>query len=363
MICSTERKGRCSCGRKEFYCCSSLSCQCFVCKQCCEEAPSDSITFVNPTEGSTTESDSESDNESLTSDVSEDHSFDDGNAVLAGVHDSDVLDDTDVMLTADDLDDFVTSSVDPDLPNDYTDEDDADNGGFVFEPILPSTNDGETPYPVRSETTTRGMSISGYVVLNQCGTCLARWQYDINGSSKHKFFLQKITATSIGKSIPLLYPEAMLFPSIFWRAADTSGAMLGAITSPLLTKNVCKFDFASVYSHICSRLKSLSSTTSTDPRYLSFCYDICTNITSNHSDTQIVLCRSLTLSSDDTASGLQVRSSGDSALLGSIDCKQNVRNLCASQRHHPMDFFITLTCNQKKHFGVAPLCNWFDSHQ
>ena len=80
----------------------------------------------------------------------------------------------------------------------------------------------------------------------------------------------------------------------------------------------------------------------------------------NHSDTRMVLHKGLTVAEDELG-GLEVRQKNDSALLGSVNSKQVVRNLCASQKYHHMDFFITLTCNQKKHFGVAPIKNWIDS--
>lgn len=59
--------------------------------------------------------------------------------------------------------------------------------------------------------------------------------------------------------------------------------------------------------------------------------------------------------------GLGLRGKGDSALLESIDSKAMVRNLCASQKWHPMDFFLTFTCNMKKHFGTKPIKEWLDS--
>ena len=40
-----------------------------------------------------------------------------------------------------------------------------------------------------------------------------------------------------------------------------------------------------------------------------------------------------------------------------------VRRLCASQPYHKMHFFITLTCNQKLHFGTCCIKNWLDGDE
>eukprot|EP00957_Ditylum_brightwellii_P127618 9732178-Ditylum_brightwellii.AAC.1 len=74
----------------------------------------------------------------------------------------------------------------------------------------------------------------------------------------------------------------------------------------------------------------------------------------------MVLHKGLTVAEDELG-GLAVQQRDDSAILGSVDSKQVVHNLCASQKYHHMDFFVTLMCNQKKHFGLAPIKNWLDS--
>ena len=86
-----------------------------------------------------------------------------------------------------------------------------------------------------------------------------------------------------------------------------------------------------------------------------------TNLSVNHQDSRIVLNRGLTVGEDNKNNGLALRGSNDSSLLGSIDSKQMVKNLSSSQRYiGSHDFFITLTCNMKKHFGTAPIKAWVD---
>ena len=65
----------------------------------------------------------------------------------------------------------------------------------------------------------------------------------------------------------------MLFPSIFWKAADQMGSIAGAIPAPLLTESIYAYGFESIQQHVHTRLTSSSATTSTDPRYIAFQYE------------------------------------------------------------------------------------------
>ena len=137
-----------------------------------------------------------------------------------------------------------------------------------------------------------------------------------------------------------------MFTSIFWKMTEDF-AILGAIPSSFLTEKINSFRFASIPHHIRNHLTMQSSSCSTNPNYIAFSYDTSTNTSVNHSDTRMVLHKELTVVEDELG-GLEVRQKNDSALLGSVDSKQVVCSLCASQKYHHLDFFITLTCNQKK---------------
>ncbi|MGB0405008.1 MAG: hypothetical protein ACPGDB_02325, partial [Fusobacterium sp.] len=58
--------------------------------------------------------------------------------------------------------------------------------------------------------------------------------------------------------------------------------------------------------------------------------------------------------------GIRVKSRKETSLHDSIDSKQMVKNLCASQRFLPMHFFLTFTVNQLEHFGVKMIKKWVD---
>ena len=149
----------------------------------------------------------------------------------------------------------------------------------------------------------------------------------------------------------------MIFPSIFWSMIPQNGAISGAIPSGLL-QNSSQYGFASIKNHVKCRIKLPGSSTSTNPTYISFLYDILANLTLSRGDSRIILNRGLIESTKN--SGLDVRSRDDSLYTDSIDSRQAVKRLCASQKYFKMDFFLTFTCNQSEHFGMKRIKKWVD---
>lgn len=299
-------------------------------------------------------------------DFSDDESFNDGFCSAFNRHTQ-----NDHILEADDFDNYLTTATDIDFvpstdsPEDHEVQVREDDGRLdIVDTLIETSNAGVIPLLVHTDNENKGVmkdaTISGHVILNQCGSLLTRKNHEIKGSRKQSFFIQKLCATSIGSSVPLIYPEALLFPSIFWKMAPDNCSIVGAIPSPLLSQSMHSFGFESIPSHIRSRLTSPLTTTSTDVNFTSFCYDMLTNLSANHQDTRLVLRRGLTVG-DDKTGGLGLRGQGDSSMLESFDSKAMVRNLCASQLYHNMSHFLTFTCNMKKHFGTKPIKEWLDS--
>ena len=400
LIASFERSHKCQCGRKEHYRCSCLSCEVFLCKRCLDIHDENNITYIEPRvennddddngngngndddDYNGNDNDNDNDNDNVNDNDDDDHDDDHDDVLMEPRRDYDDdyiyneeedgtnhgQDDEFDVLERDDFDDFLTSTFDPDilleegLGNQLGDENDFDADiGFI-----PTSDAGEVFYEVEEETGYGGifneMQISGSVFMNQCGTLLTRKTHELKGSSLHKNFLQRICSTTLGTSIPLLYPEGMLFPSLHWKAAGDNCSLVGSIPAPLLTESIKQEGFASIQEHVRTRLTTPCSATSTDPRYISHCYDMMVNLSANHNDTRITMNRGLT-TADDKYGGLGLRGKGDSALLDSIDSKQMVKNLCSSQQYHSWDWFLTFTCNQKKHFGTAPIKNWLDDKE
>ena len=166
-------------------------------------------------------------------------------------------------------------------------------------------------------------------MLNGIGTLVTRHEDEVQGSSIAKNMFQKIVSTTIGHPVSLIYPASTLFPSIYYRSS-TDGSAIGCLPAALYTEKIGSYGFQSIPLHTRSMLTSSGFATSTDPRFIAYSYDVLTNLSVNHSDTRIVLNRCLTASDDDSG-GLGIRAKNDSALLESIDSRQMVCNLSASQ--------------------------------
>lgn len=241
------------------------------------------------------------------------------------VHDSDELDDINRLLAPvenDILDDCVLFG-----------DDDAMSLDDVVSEVFPSILAGDTAFRVE-EDIPKGMKVSGHVIMNKCCCLLSRKEKDIICYKYQKHILQRIASVTNDKTVPLLYPESMLSPSIFWIMVPNCGDIYGSIPSGLLVQSG-RHRFASMKSHVRCRLRLPGSSTSTNPSYISFMYDILVNLTLNREDSRIILNRGLMASTNET--GLQVRSRDDNLLSDCVDNKQTVRNLCASQSYHKMD--------------------------
>jgi hypothetical protein len=92
---------------------------------------------------------------------------------------------------------------------------------------MPTTNTGECALEVEEVVVGSGQRVQGHVILNQSCTLLSRQDKTIMGYSGQKHFLQKLSAVDNGKCIPLLYPEAMVFPSLFYKMLNECGSLLG----------------------------------------------------------------------------------------------------------------------------------------
>ena len=165
--------------------------------------------------------------------------------------------------------------------------------------------------------------------MNQCGSLLTRKNHRINGLKSQKYFLQRIFATLICESIPLIYLEGMLFPSIFYAMVPDYDFIIGSIHSSLSTGIKSIHGFSNIHYHVKSILTSVSIATITNPNYASYCYDKLTNLYLNHEDTRIVLNKGLTVDPK-SSNGIGVICNNDSSIFESIDSKQTVGHSFAS---------------------------------
>ena len=168
-------------------------------------------------------------------------------------------------------------------------------------------------------------------------------------------------STSKGHAVPLVFPEGMLFPSIFWR--DTSdGSLVGALPAALMaSKKECKaFGFASMQEHIQTRLTNPSLRCFTDPRYIFYAYDCVANINLRGEDTRIILSHGFVESQG--SGGLKANRSREFN-TDAVDSRPVVNRLAAALAERNFTYFYTQTVNQSGFFGIKPMKDWIDSQE
>ena len=197
------------------------------------------------------------------------------------------------------------------------------------------------------------------VLLNKCGTMLVRRDTQLQANRHERHMIERIASRKDIGTVPLVYLEGILFPSIFWCLSHSAdGGILGSMPTSLFCQHSTRkrLGIASIADHAKTRLKSVGNTASTDPRYLTFMFDSIANGALEGSDTRVVLSRGFEESMG--PAGMRIRNKDDNLYSDTIDNRQCVHDLCASERDDEHDLFITLTCNQREHFGIRQI-KWY----
>jgi hypothetical protein len=150
-----------------------------------------------------------------------------------------------------------------------------------------------------------------------------------------------------------VYPEGMMFPSIFWKNTMDS-LLIGAIPSYLLTDSwQCrKHGFASVMDHLRSRIKNLSLGMSTDIHYIFHAFDCFANINLHGEDSHVVLSCGFV---ESQGGGGVWPNRSEYFNTDSIDSCLVMNQLIAAFAEESLTYFYTQSCNQKEFYGVYEL--------
>ena len=131
-----------------------------------------------------------------------------------------------------------------------------------------------------------------HILLNsQCNLLYRHNGNPISLSLKEKRFLENIAATAT-YALPLLQPEALLFPSIFWCQA-ANGSFLGAIPAALYNSSRYnkQLGFAGLEDMLRTRIKDGSLLTSCNATYLQYVFDSLLNMELHKTDIRVILNR------------------------------------------------------------------------
>ena len=169
--------------------------------------------------------------------------------------------------------------------------------------------------------------------------------------------LQKLVSSS-STTIPLLYPEGMLFPSIFFSSARDGYSLIGAIPSAILGQqgHVTQNGFATLRDHARTRFTMYSSLSAVDWRYKTFMFDALANAALNNRDSRLVMHRGFEPSK--SATGLAVRNSKDGFLTDMIESRRIIQELSAAEKVNSFTLFFSLTCNQTQQPGLREFRAW-----
>jgi len=212
----------------------------------------------------------------------------------------------------------------------------------------------------------KGGYLPGHVILNNVGSLLVRRDHKLKGTTRQQNFLQRIVSTCPGQCVPLLYPEASIFPSIFWTDAgpEFHGSIPGALPCSFLCSDqqMAAQGMATISHHMRCRLSNTSLLASTDPRYICYAFDSLVNLGMRGGDSRVILSRGF--ASKQGSCGIK----GEKDALRTFDTDTTdsrpvVHRLAAAVAQEQARYFYTHTCNQRDHFGVCRIKEWIDSEE
>ena len=196
-----------------------------------------------------------------------------------------------------------------------------------------------------------------HVLLNGECQLLKRVKFPKHIGKKFQRFLQNFVSTLPGTSIPLLQPEACLFPSIFYKQME-DGSFPGALPFFLYddrSRN-SRLDFDGLHEHgLRLRLKDASLLTSANLSYIMYAFDCVLNLSLTKCHTNQFFKRGLQTISIGKNRPRQMTSTESVLKMDSVDSDVHVNRLGTACASETPDLFVTFTCNQKEHPGVAEI--------
>ena len=275
---------------------------------------------------------------------------------LRSAHGNDTLfDDTFVLDSGVGMDDipYVDGDADADMFDvDLTKDD------------IPTTNASIEPsFADVTEHDSAVSTITNHALLNCYGSCLIRRNRKLTGTVAQRAFLQRLVACHQGDTIPLIYPEAMLFSDIFY-TDNKHGAIVGALPAALLHGDVVlrEYGMASLQDTYRTRLMSPGLLTSTNPKYHFWAFDALANFSMRGCDSRVILRRGFAELQDN--GGVRLR--GVKAPIFDsehVECRSLVNRISASIGERFPTYFYTHTCSMRTHFGMRLLWKWLMSDE
>ena len=172
-------------------------------------------------------------------------------------------------------------------------------------------------------------------------------------SKKFLRFFQNFVASNPGEVVSFLQVESLLCPSVFYYQLR-EGSFVGALPYFLYNKTRLNSQlmFASLYEHIFARITNMELPVAGNVKYLYMLTDALLNVNLHQTVTSNFFKRGV---QNIEIAGQKMNSFTESMNYTLTDSEKNVKELAAAMRDKKPTLFLTLTLNQKEHFGVSPL--------
>lgn len=141
----------------------------------------------------------------------------------------------------------------------------------------------------------QGGHLPGHYFINQALGVLKRSGRSLKVNNHP--VLANMVSMAADNPVPLLYPEAMLFPRLFWDAVPGVGSIIGALPSFMYVndgKSATKTsNLLSLSEHLAIRCRDMLLPTSRTPAYQHFAFDVLANTYLKGNSAEWAMCRGL----------------------------------------------------------------------
>lgn len=225
--------------------------------------------------------------------------------------------------------------------------------------MIPTTNAATEPIYGSMETESFDDScITNHALLNTWGSCLVRRNRKLQGTLAQQSFLQKLASNSEGTSIPLVYPEAMLFSDIF-PISNQDGSMIGAIPAALLHGDqvLNRNGFCSLQDMYRTRIMNPGLLAAANPKYHFFAFDCMANFSLRGNDSRLILQRGFAESQG--TGGVTIHGSKQPIFDSEhVENRAVVNKLSATTGEAMPTYFYTHSLSMRTHFGMRIVWDW-----
>ena len=200
-------------------------------------------------------------------------------------------------------------------------------------------------------------SIPGHFLWNK-GYGVLRRRMHLHANVQANSMLQHIVSVTNNACVSLLFPEAQLFPRIFWYSQDSS--IVGSIPSFMLNCffNDCDHGIAPLNQHHAIRMRDGDILTSKENVYWHYLFDITLNQQLNRCSSKLVLKRGLEfLLENEYTSLTDSEWHGQQSVLpmNESDSTRRIKELASLLKKDPWTYFLTLTVNETHTPGVKQI--------